>query len=218
MLINILKWSEVWAPLIPLYVFVLKKSSNKKLEILAVYLLTALCVNTMADVSWIYKTCMPVQLQNNNFLYNISSILRTIVFVLFFRNSIKLFPKRNFDFFLLTYLIFFSAYFLIEKNFRTLNSLLHTVESLALIICSITYFIKLIRSEEVFLKFDPYIIIVSGLALYESVNFFVFLFYQYLLGITDKFWNYIWYVPDIMFVIFCIMIAKAFYGLSKTKT
>jgi len=215
LMINILNWSEVWAPLIPLYIFILKKKDYSSFRIIAVYLLTALCINAMADVSWIFKQCMPVKLQNNNYLYNISSILRTVIFTLFFRNTINLFSKKLFNWFLIIYAIGFLIYFIINGNFWTLNSLLHTTESFTLLICSIAFFIKLINSEEIFLKFDPRLLIISGLALYESVNFFVFLFYQYIISSTDKLWDYIWYIPDTMYIVFCILIAKAFYGESK---
>lgn len=216
-MIVILKWSEVWSTLIPLYIFIIKRSDDKSLNIIAVYLLTALCLNTAADVSWIFKPCIPLEWQNNNFIYNISSILRMLVFIFFFRNIVRLFPKKYFDIFLLLYILFFTSYFIIEKNFRTLNSLLHTIEGLTLIVCSIIFLIRLIRSNRIFVRFDPYILIVSGLVLYESVNFFVFLFYQYLLNITDPLLDNIWYVADIMFVIFCVFIAVAFYGQSKVK-
>jgi len=218
MLTTILNWSEVWAPLIPLYVFIFKRPKDKFLEIVAGYLLTALCINAVIDVSWIFNSSMPALLKNNNFLYNINSICRIIFFTFLFRNAIKLFKKKYLNFFLIAYLVFFSFYFVYNKNFNTLNSLLHSTESLSLLIFSIIYFIRLINSDKVFLAFDPYLLIIAGLAIYESVNFFVFLFYQYLLIHNPKFAHYLWNVPNIIFIIFCLLISKAFYGRFNFKT
>jgi hypothetical protein len=214
-MINILKWSEVWATLIPLYIYLFARVEEKSLKIIAFYLLTALCLNTIADVSWIFKSCMPQRLQNNNYLYNISSIIRFFTFILFFKLATNIVLKKYFIFFLVFYSLFFLCYFILNKNFDTLNSLLHTTEAFTLLACSIVYLIELIKSDEVLFKYDPVLLIISGLAIYESVNFFVFLFYQYIIKSTNKFWDYIWYIHDIIFIVFCILIAKAFYGESK---
>ena len=217
MLQHILNWSEVWAPLIPLYIFIFKRPKESYLEIVAGYLLTALCINAVSDVSWIFRLCMPLELQNNNFLYNTNSICRTIFFVMFFKTAVDVFKKIYFNIFLIIYIVFFLFFFIIEKKFNTLSSPLHSTESVVLIICSITYFRKLINSDELFLAFDPNLLIISGLAIYESVNFFVFLFYEYLTVHNKTFAQYLWNVPNVIFIVFCLLIAKAFYGRFKRK-
>jgi hypothetical protein len=218
MLNSILDWSEVWAPLIPLYIFIFKRPKDNFLGIIAGYLLTAICINAVIDVSWLYNSRMPLILKNNNFLYNINSLCRIIFFTLLFRNPIKIFPKKYFDIFLFAYLLFYFFYLRYDDNFFTLNSLLHSTESICLLVFSIIYFIRLINSDKILLAFDPYLLIVSGLSIYESVNFFVFLFYQYLSANSKNFAHYLWDVHNVIFIIFCLLIAKAFYGRFKTTT
>ena len=218
MLIQILNWSEVWAPLIPLLVFILKAPKNKHLDLIAAYLFTAFCINAIIDVSWQYQKYMPAFLFYNAFLYNINSFCRIIFFVLFFSLLANLPSKKTAIFFLILYLIIFVVYFIINKNFNTLNSPLHSTESLILLLLSIVYLIRLIQSDEIYLSFDPYLLIISGLAVYESVNFFVFLFYDYLAEKDRMFDHYLWNVHNIIFIIFCVLIARAFLGGPKTIT
>jgi hypothetical protein len=208
----ILDWMEVWAPLIPLYVFIIKRPNEKYLKIIAVYLLTSFCINSIIDVSWRFNKCMPQGLQNNNFLYNIISVCRVFFFVFFFMKTTSILSKKVYTLFLVLYILLFSSYFIFVADFFMLSSLLHSVEALGLLALCILYFIKLIKSDEVFFGFDPYLIIISGLAIYESVNFFVFLFYSYLMNNNgEDFARVLWRVPNIIFFVFCLFIARAFY-------
>jgi hypothetical protein len=160
---------------------------------------------------------MPSFLVYNAFLYNINSFGRIIFFILFFSNLTTLLSKKIAFFFLIIYIGFFTLYFIINKNFGTLNSLLLSTESLVLLVLSMIYLISLIHSDEIYLYFDPYLLIVAGLAIYESVNFFVFLFYDYLSHYDEKFAHYIWDVHNAIFIVFCLLIARAFLGRFKIK-
>ncbi len=216
MYISILNWSEAWACLIPLYAFIVKRPKDKYLEIIAAYLLTAFCINITADVSWIFNSCMPVNFKNNNFLYNIGSMLRTLVFLFFFRNVIYNRFKTYFSVSIVVYTVFSIVFFVIDKdNFIFLNSSLHAVEGFILLVLCITYFITLIKSEEVTISYNSSFFIICGLALYEAVSFFVFLFYEYNVLHNRKFDSVIWYVHDCIFIVFCILVAKAFNIGSK---
>jgi len=181
---------------------------------MAAYLLTALCLNAVIDVSWIFNRCMPHRLKDNNFLYNISSIVRVFFFIFFFRKATSLLSKTNLWFAIGGYVLIFIFYFvLLDNNFFYFSSLLHSLESVGLLTLCILYFIRLIRAEEVFFGFDPCLIIISGLAIYESVNFFVFLFYSYLMANNAQaFAKVLWSMPNIIFFVFCLFITRSFYG------
>lgn len=215
MLLKILNWSEVWATFVPLSIYIIKRPRGKYLNFIAFYLFISLLTNSVIDVSWIFNLCVPILLKNNNFLYNINSVIRVIIFIYFFRSIIYFFEKKFFDLLLTVYLLFFLTYFFINKNFSYLSSFLHTTESSIILILCITYFISLIKSDEVFFYFNPYLIIASGLAIYESVNFFIFLFYQYLAKSPTMFAHNIWYIFDVAFIILCLSIARAFFGRLK---
>ena len=188
------------------------------MAIIAAYLLTALLLNTMADVSWRFRPCMPDFLKNNNYLYNLNSVCRIIFFSFFFQKAVELFSIRRLRIFLSIYVIAAGIYLSVSERFLTLSSPLHVCESFILLFFCITYLIKLIRAEQAFVAFDSYLLIISGLAIYESVNFFVYLFYQYLPDPESEFAHNIWYVPDVSFVIFCLFIARAFSTRGKLET
>lgn len=210
---QIYNWIEVWSIVIPLLVLVIKKPKEKYLNIVVIYLIITLSINLLSDISWLYKKNMPLFLQDNNFLYNINSICRLFFFMLFFKNVIRFdISKSKFDYFLIAYIILCVLYFSFISNFFKLNSYLHTFESVSLLTVCIIYFIKLIKSDEIFLSFDPYLIIVAGLSIYESVNFFLFLFFDYLMDNDRIFAASLWKVHNAVFLVFCIFIARAFYG------
>src|SRR5690242_2505101 len=116
MFTTILNWIEVWSPLIPLYVFILKRPNEKNLQIIATYLLTALCLNAVIDVSWLFRNCMPELLKKNNFLYNISSITRIFFFTFFFRKATSLLSTKIYSFIIALYVILFIFYFKFLNN------------------------------------------------------------------------------------------------------
>lgn len=213
----IFHWVEAWAALIPLYVFIYRRPGEQFLEIIALFLLTTFCINTIEVISWRFHDCMPMYLKNNNFLYNINSFVRIIFFSLFFQKATKLFSKKSLIIFLSIYILIFVWYLYINSRFLLLNSMLHTCESFILLSLSIIYLFKLIKSEKSIYTFDSYLLIISGLAIYESVSFFIYLFYQYLPDKNDEFAHNIWYVIDIGFIIFCLFTARAFFGNNKIK-
>lgn len=211
MIKHILDWLEVWAILIPLFVFILCKPKEGYLHLIFMYLIIALCLNIVSDISWKFRTDMPSFLKENGFLYNISSIARFFFFILFFR-KIDMTRNKNYNFILFPFLIIAVIYFIITGEFEKISSPLLATEAIVLLFFCIAYFIRLIKADEVFLSFDPSLIVVAGLAIFESVNFFVFLFYSYLIDSDCDFASAIWHVSNIAFLILCLFIARSFLG------
>src|ERR1700741_3192173 len=82
-------WSEVWALLIPLTIFLFKrKSITGILKPVVYYLFVALVLNFIADFIWRFQSPtrlnLPEWLQNNIPVYHIHSIVRLILFAWFF--------------------------------------------------------------------------------------------------------------------------------------
>ena len=63
----------------------------------------------------------------------------------------------------------------------------------------------------------PHFWIVTGLCVYVVVNFFVFLFYLPLLDVDFRLSVNMWNVHNIAFIIFCVFIAKGFYGTTRYR-
>ncbi len=219
MQINIINWVEVWGPVIPLSVYFFRKPKGQYSTIITVYLFVALIINLAIDLILVDAaagkkafTYSSIFYRNNLPLYNLSSIIRVITFLIFFKLILKSFYKKRLNIILFLYSLFVILYFFTGGDFTAFDPFLHTAETITLLSLCILYIINLIRSEKIYRKFDPYLIIISGLAFYESLNFFVFLFYNFLVINDEAFAKILWVVPNAGFFIFCLFTARAFYG------
>ena len=52
MLKDILDWSEVWAPLIPLTILLIRKNQPSYLKPVIYYVIFALVINTIGNIIW----------------------------------------------------------------------------------------------------------------------------------------------------------------------
>jgi len=209
----ILDLSEVWALFIPLTVYYLKKEKNSYLPLIIAYLYCALLLNTVADIiQKISNPSLPFLFRYNNWLYNIHSIVRTILFLLFFKSIITKFkffkPNLVMGLFATVVIATFYKY----ENFFYINPRLFAFEGIILLFCCMLFFLQRMRDEELYLDFDAQLIITTGLMIYEGINFFIFLFYKILTQKERSFAINIWDVHNISFIIFCVFIAYAFYG------
>jgi hypothetical protein len=202
-----LRWSEVWATLIPVFIWWFKKP--KALIPVKTYLSVALGLNILIDLAY-YEI-----LKNNNFLYNISSICRLFLFMWFFSliNIPLDYKKRNLFFLGAVFIILFNFIFL--DSFVNFSSKMFTLEGIVLICYCISYFLKKLKSDEIVAEFDAPLYIVTGLAIYEAVCFPIFLFFNTLSEQTADFAIDIWSVHNIAYIVFCFFIARAFYGTFK---
>ena len=71
------------------------------------------------------------------------------------------------------------------------------------------------RSDEITNEFDASLFVVTGLAIYEVVSFPIFLFYKTLMETTKNYAVTIWDVHNLTYIVFCLFIAKAFYGTAQ---
>ena len=214
----ILKWSEVWAVLIPLVIYFVRRPKQPYIKPVLWYLWIALFLNIIADViREIYHTAPKfiVAINYNLPFYNIHSICRIFLFISFF-NAVKI-PAtwRSKKAIPLTIGVIVLINFIFFDSIRNFSSKMFTLESIVLIVYCINYFLSILRSDEGSLKFNSSLVIATGLAVYESVCFPIFLFYDLL---ARQFTNYaisIWDFHNIMYVILCLFIARAFYGRIK---
>ncbi len=210
------EWSEVWATIIPLTIFFIKKPKEKNLQPVIAYLVIAFFLNTFSDIIWKFKDDMPVILQGkNNLLYNIHSICRLMLFIVFFKLVEGTNSKRRFHWLMYISAILIIVNFKFFGEFFKLDSPLFTLEAIVLLVLCILYFLQLLKSEKVNAQFDPFLIIITGLAIYESASFFIFLFFDELVLRNTPFAAILWKVHNAFYLIFCIFIARAFYGKFK---
>jgi len=214
----ILDWSEVWALLIPLFVLVVRGKQPPLLKPVIVYLWLALLFNFIADVIGDFKRYFPAWLQSNNPLYNVHSLIRFACFSYFFislkqssTNAIqKIIPFLSLLFVLINF-SFFENFF----NPMHLSGDLLAVEAyLLLIYCMMYYLLRLKKDVEV-ISGGKVFYVVTGLSIYVVINFFVFLFYLPMIKLNPMLAGKMWTIHNIAYIIFCILIAKAFYVHNK---
>lgn len=218
MLQKILDWSEVWALLIPLAFIVSRKNTFSYLKPVKFYIWVALLLNIAANVIWYrnrFHLTLPDLLHSNNFVYNIHSIVRLIQFSWFFillnqrfMHRVKAILPFLFIILLIINFVFYENFF----NYAMLSSRLLATEAALLLFYCLQYYIYLMIDDKgTPLKNQPGFWVVTGLCIYVGVNFFIFLFYNYLLNQNLKvFAVNIWDVHNIVFIILCICMAKQF--------
>ena len=216
---RVLDWSEVWALLIPLSVLYFRRKQPKFFQPVIIYIWFALFLNLGIDLIMVFKHYFPAWLQSNNPFYNVHSVVRFICLSIFFiqipqssfQKLKKSLPIVSVAFFLINFL-FFENFF----NFDHLSGNLLAAEAYLLLVYCMLYYLSSLREDSKMLFDVQDFWIVTGLSIYLVINFFVFLFYVPML---ENHWlvNYIWNVHNIAYIIFCIFIAKAFYGPIRNK-
>ncbi len=209
-----LDWSEVWAPLIPLFALLFKRSQPRFLRPVIVYLVFAFFINLLGDIISDFKNGLPQWLQSNNVLYNVHSIVRFICFSYFFL------ALKQPSFITIKKILPLLSLLVITINFKYIENfgnpdhlsgnLLATEAYLLLIYCVLYYLAKL-RDEDDDLSRGPDFWVATGLSIYVVVNFFVFLFYVPMIDQNSSLADNIWNVHNIAYIILCIFITKAFY-------
>ena len=222
---EILDWSEVWAPLIPLTILITRKQKTAWRKPLLSYLIITILISITADILW-KRRHLGIEnwLQNNfsflfeedgltlknNLLYNLQSICRFLLFSWFFNSMGKIFQKLNRilpAFFILAAIVDF----IFLEDIRDFSSRLFSLEAGLLLAYCIIYFFVVMKDEKgtsIFLR--PPFWIVSGLSIYVAINFFIFLFYKLLSTNYVVFAFHLWDFHNISFIIFCGFLCIAF--------
>jgi hypothetical protein len=215
---EITDWSEVWALLIPFFFLLRKSNKAAYLRPVKIYVVLALVINIGAISIQKFKLDWGYQpgdfFYSNNFLYNIHSVARLLLFSWFFillaqpfMQRVKLLIPAGFILFLLVNFIFFENFF----NRENLSSrLLATEGALLLFYCLQYYIYMVLEDQHVPFKKRPGIWIVIGLTFYEAASFFIFLLYDYLVEHDEFFAINVWDVHNFFFLALSICIAVTF--------
>ncbi len=214
----LLDWSEVWAPLIPITVFVLRRGQPVFMRPVIAYLVIGLLINIVCDVIGDFKSHLPSWMQSNNPLYNVHSIIRFIFFSLFFiLLKQQYFIKLKYILPLIAVVII-GGNFLFEEDFSNpdhLSGNLLSTEAYILLIYCMLYYLSKLRDEVDDIASGPDFWVVTGLSIYVVVNFFVFLFYVPMINQDGNLADNMWTVHNIAYIILCVFLTKAFYESAR---
>ena len=207
MMLYILQWTELWVTLLPIIIWLIKKPGDL-FKPVKTYLTLVFCLYIC-----IFSAYFEI-IENNHFFYTLVSVWRLTCFSWFF-SKLGLYQNKK-----IIQTAYWIALALIILNFLFLENFLtafssHTfsLEAFVLLIFCIQYFLKKLRSDELTIKFDGTSYIVTGLAIYEAVCFPMFLFYNTLISSNEVYAAQVWNIVQyIAYIVFCILIARAFYG------
>ncbi len=207
-----IKWSEVWALLIPLAIIFIYPVKKTSIRLIVQYIAVAFILNLLATLIQIFHNQLPQNLRNNNIFYNLHSIARVLFFGLFMYKSglLRFLPSRKIV--LWIYLLFVLVNFILWENPFLLSSNLYAIESILLLTLSISFLLRLITDEsETDWTRQPAFLVCTGIALYEVINFFIFLFFNVLKETNYAFGKVTMKIFSLSFVMLCVLMAAAIY-------
>lgn len=213
----ILDLSEVWALLIPLVVLAFNRKQPSVLKPVIVYLFLALVLNIISDGIMLYNAGKELnEMLSNNPYYNLHSIIRFACFCIFFlkleqsyfTNVKRLIPALWLFFFIINFTFIENTGLF---NFMHLSGNLLSAEAYFLLVYCMMYYLSQLRDDVVTLRSEKVFWVITGLAIYVVINFFVFLFYIPMLDENIDLATSMWDIHNIAYIILCILIAKAFY-------
>jgi len=226
---TIFDWSEVWALLIPLAILLVYKPKRDWIIPVKWYLFTVLLLNLCIDFIWYVNkeewfgvSDAKENWWNNNIFYNLNSFARLLFFSWFFsmqRIGLKKMARIIPIAFLGAVIIFFSIKkdgfnYHVEGSVFYISSYLLATEAGLLLFYCLWYTNKILREDKpTFSSSNPPFWVVGGLTIFTSVNFFIFLFYDYLdTKLHEDFLLDTWDLHNSLFIILCICIAIGLYN------
>ncbi|UOE47330.1 hypothetical protein MTO98_23265 [Mucilaginibacter sp. SMC90] len=211
-------WSEVWALLIPLAILYLKKKQPAFIKPVATYLWAALIINVTIDVVWKLKTVLPRPYNTNNYLYNVHSIIRLLLFSSFFIKLNQQFlskTKRIAPYIFLGFALINFSFYQNFFDYGQLSSRLLSFEAIIMMFYCMQYYLFKITEDEEPGKKQPDFWIVTGLGIYYTINFFIFLLYNELTVRLHNFAISLWNIHNFTYTILCVFIAKGLYETNE---
>ncbi len=212
--VKILQWTEIWATLIPLAVLIIRKPEIPFLKPVKIFVIVTFIISCCADLVNFHL------IANNHFLYTLNSVCRITLFLWFF-SLVNVTKNHSFPLIICGVVIMLVILnFIFFENFVTsFSSGTFSLEALVLLVFCTIYFFKELKSND-FSPTLPYALpVVIGLAIYEATCFPIFLFYKTLITQNERYAANLWNTAyNIVYIIFCLFLAKAFYGNTRLAT
>jgi hypothetical protein len=209
----VIDWSEVWALLIPISILLYKKQPAI-IRPVVFYVWIAFIINLAVDLTWKFRTLLPPAYNSNNYLYNLHSIIRFFLFSTFFirlRQPFLLTIKKIIPFCFIAFIIVNFCFYENFFDYWNLSSRLLSVEAILLLFYTLQYYLYKINDQVDVKILNSDFWIVTGLGIFVTINFFIFLLYNELTLRLQNFAVTLWSVHNLSYIVFNLFIAKGFY-------
>jgi len=233
---TLMNWSEVWAPLIPLIVWLVARPKHKWVKPVLIYLIVAFIFSAAIDIIWKmqifsgFKEWFDKNLPwwptqggylKNTVFYNLISISRLLLFAWFFNYLGDVFRKLNryipWLFIIFTIINFWPVEKIDDflwpfEKIEDFSSRLITLETGILLFYCVLYFFRVLRDDKPDGEAASRQIfsVVMGLSMYVALNFFIFLLYKQLTENFEDLAKQIWPIHNFSNIVFCLMMTYAF--------
>jgi hypothetical protein len=212
-LLWIISYFDGAAPLIPLFIFVLKKAVLKEYLFLFLYLSICCLFNTAANILADLSV-------TNYFIFQMSLPLSFSATLVFF-NSERAVLRLPGRFLLLGAAVLAGCVFspLLSGKLNSFNSICFLAVSMFIIATCLIYYWKHIQHNgEADIFREPLFWVMSGFFIYHSSSFIVFAFYEYLIETQNKLAGFVWTIQNFFMLIMCILISKGILCRAKQQT
>ncbi len=182
------------------------------------YVCIAFLLNSISTTMFVFYKQMPPGLKNNNLLYNLHSLAR----VLFFSWYISKITPKQFLFIyktiMLVYIIFVLVNFFFFESPFFLSTRLFATESSVLLFLCLSFFLRSMQDESgTNWTGHPSFLICTGVALYEAITFFIFLFIYPMAEKDPDFGEFSLEIYKLTFIVLCSLLALALYRTKKKE-
>jgi hypothetical protein len=209
---TILDWSEAWAPLIPLAVWMRHREQPRYLKPVVLYVGFSLVTNVAIDLIWKLRLVIPVPYNSNNWLYNVHSVGRFLLMAAFFirlRQPFLRVVKWVGVVFFIGFVVVDFGWFERFFDYANLSSRLLAMEAGLLLFYCLQYYFYKVKEDLEIGRGQPDFWVVTGLGIYVAINFFIFLLYTELSVYYTRFAVDIWSIHNVSYVLLHICLAKA---------
>ena len=209
------QWIEVWPLLIPLSVVLLNRRMKKKKVPFFLFIILSLVLSFLANITWLYGKKIPGWLIYNGIFYNLSSVLRVLFWGWYLYHLKQVKRQKYVPYIIVLYILFIPFNFLILEPVIYLSVQLYAVESIVLLVLSLTYYLSTILGDEEVSFTDHSFLICTGISIFEAINFFIYLFIFKLYDENPDLAVLSYRISQYSFIIFCMILAIGLYRTGK---
>lgn len=213
----LLNWSEVWPIAIALTIFLFYKQSEN-VSLIVWMLLISLVLHFAATFISRFTYQLPVYLKNNNILYNLIAIIKTTLTSLYLLQLKQLKQYKYLKPILYLFIAFTIINFIFFESIFSFSSIMILLECSILLVFTLTFFLDSIIDDEIPLPLKhPAYFICAAIGVFESLNFFTYLFLFHAYDTSIEFGRLIMTISSYAFILYGLVISLAFY-LNREKT
>lgn len=211
------RWAEVWPLLIPLFIFVLYGNKEKGDKPIIIFVILSFFISLAMIVYAQFRSSMPYWFKGNGILYNLNSILRTLMFAWYLLQIPQVKRFKFLKVLLPVYLALVILFIFLSKSYWNIDVPTFASESILLLLLCLTYFLSSILDDESNLSLkNPVTLICIGISFFEAMNFFFYLFIYALSNSNHNLGYITMQISQYSFILFCLLLGIAFY-LNRLK-